>query len=47
MGIVGDDDVRGTGCGLGVEVDRLIVSLHGGMDGSGRTLSSVVYQFDG
>jgi hypothetical protein len=28
LGIGGDDDVRGTGCGLGVEVDRLHISLH-------------------
>lgn len=26
-GIGGDDDGGGTGCGLGVEVDRLIVSF--------------------
>jgi hypothetical protein len=26
LGIGGDDDGGGTGCGLGVEVDRLIVS---------------------
>jgi hypothetical protein len=26
MGIGGDDDGGGTGCGLGVEVDRLVVS---------------------
>jgi len=28
LGIVGGDDGEGTGCGLGVEVDRLVVSLY-------------------
>jgi hypothetical protein len=32
MGIEGDDDGGGIGCGLGVEVDRLHISLHEDLD---------------
>ena len=32
LGIGGGDDGGGTGCGLGVEVDRLHISLHEDLD---------------